>query len=169
MAAMVGVMRNMRNIRLGSKEPYGSPNKDRWGIDIESAIAEMLVAREFNQYWHTVGEGNIQQLPGDAGFLQVRWTSHKNGHLLMHQRDKDDVPYILVIGSYPEYVIQGWVMGKEGKQAKYWQGPNSILVPRPCYCIPQSELRPIDELREVLTVHRETIRERYSHLFCNGE
>ena len=73
-------------------------------------------------------------LPG----IDVRCTTYANGRLLLDYKDKADRPYVLVIKQHPNrFTIAGWCYGREGKQRKYWNDH----LPRPCYAVPQSDLR----------------------------
>lgn len=42
----------------------------------------------------------------------------------------------------PTFKMVGWILGKEGKQDKYWRDN----VPRPCYMVRQEDLRNMDDL-----------------------
>lgn len=129
----------------------GKVLEDSLGIDIQGAEAELAVAKAFKLPW----DGMFLALERwfdwrDAGHdvsgLEVRSTRHERGRLILHPTDKDDSPYILVLAHLrPIYVLAGWNFGREGKNPEFWE---DVGYGRPCYYLPQSELRPMDELLE---------------------
>lgn len=139
MAAMAGIMRRISAIRKGRKEPYGTPKADLWGNDIESSGAEAAVAKALNLYWTSVKE---KVGPGDVGNFEVRSTNRADGSLIVHDRDPDDVPFILVRGTFPDYEIVGWMFGRDAKDEKYrFRGDG-----RPAFFVPGTHLRDVEEL-----------------------
>lgn len=77
---------------------------------------------------------------GDLGpGLQVRFTEHERGRLLLHESDEDDHLFILVTGQFPVYMVRGQISGAEGKRV----GVVRELRPgRPCVCVEQHQLEP---------------------------
>ena len=116
--------------------------------DIEGAEGEMAVAAALGldspaekaaalpiSMWD---KWKLTRAATDLPGIEVRCTTYANGRLLLDYKDKDDLPYVLVIKKNPNrFTIAGWCYGKEGKQSKYW----TDHLPRPCYAVPQSELR----------------------------
>ena len=140
-AAQAGIMRRINAISRNLCEPYGTPKVDLWGNDIESSGAEAAVAKALGRYWSAVLQ-NTQDADGDVSGLEVRSTQRSDGRLIIHDRDKDDAPYILVRGAFPNYEICGWVLGRDAKKDKYRFNGDG----RSAYFIPSNELRPIEEL-----------------------
>lgn len=145
-AAIGGVMRRLAAIKGDKSSPWGEPESDadKWGFDIESNAAEQKVAKWLNVY-HYAYSNNPRKLPGDAGEYQVRHTRLRNGSLILHERDKDDATFILVVGDYPKQKIVGWIKGIDGKQQKFWDSTKA----RPAYFIKQAALRSPEELLEL--------------------
>jgi hypothetical protein len=139
-AATAGVMRRLNAIKHGRQDAYGQSPLDRWGMDIESSAAELLVAKKLGLYWNYFSE-DPSSLEGDVGKVQVRHTARADGCLLLHDRDKSDVPFVLVVGHYPALRIVGWCLGSYGKDKRYWREDTG----RPAYFVPQSDLRPMEE------------------------
>lgn len=147
-AVIIGGMR-----RIGSKArcrtaPYGDPQANLWDIDIEAAGAELAVAKAMGVYW--TGICGYPEPAGDVGGLEVRSTKRMDGRLILHDRDKDDAPYILVRGAMPIYQIVGWIYGRDGKQERYLFHGDGRSAHRRAYFVPVEALRGMDEL----IVHR---------------
>lgn len=141
LAAQAGIMRRISAIKRKRCEPFGTPKSDLWGIDIESCIAEYLVARAFNLAWIPYRQ-NPKEIEADVGTnVQVRSTSLENGSLILHKEDKDTDIFVLVIGQSLDKRIAGWIEGRNGKTESFWQTKTG----RPCYFVPQSHLRSIED------------------------
>lgn len=137
-AVVIGVERRLYALREGRRpSSYGNPEGDRWGADIEGACAEAAVAKALNRYW-SPAVGPVDRQSGDVGRLQVRGTKDHGNRLILHPDDADDVGYVLVTGTAPDYVLRGWIWGREGKDERYWCDPGTS---RPAYFVPQERLR----------------------------
>lgn len=140
-AAQAGIMRRISAIKKQRNEPFGTPSTDLWDVDIESCIAEYLVAKAFNMAWIPYRENPIE-IQADVGAnIQIRSTKLQYGNLILHEEDKDDHFFVLVIGTGLDKRIVGWITGEDGKQQMYWQTKTG----RPCYFVPQSRLHSIEE------------------------
>ena len=137
LAAQAGIMRRISAIKNKRQERYGTPAEDLWGNDIESCIAEMLVARAFNVNWTPYAD-DPRTIKADVGEnIQVRSTRRNDGCLLLHPHDKDDQLFVLVTGSGVNKTIKGCIKGADAKKPKYWRESTG----RPCYFVPQSALK----------------------------
>ena len=131
--------------------PDGKVLSDGLAIHIKGAEAELATAKGFNLPW----DGKFFDLEKwedwrenghDVCGLEVRSTPHKNGCLLIHDSDKDNSPYVLVLThERPKFILAGWCFGREGKCQELWR---DVGYGRPCYFIPQDMLRSIAELKE---------------------
>ena len=140
-AAQAGIMRRISAIKKQRIEPFGTPSTDLWGIDIEACIAEYLVAKTLNMAWIPYRE-NPLEIQADVGTnIQIRSTKLQHGSLILHEEDKNDHFFFLVIGTGLDKCIAGWITGEDGKLRKYWQTKTG----RPCYFVPQSHLHSIEE------------------------
>lgn len=140
-AAQAGIMRRISAIKKDRCEPFGSPKSDLWGVDIESCIAEYLVAKAFNLPWIPYRE-NPKEIKADVGEnIQVRSTHLENGSLILHKEDDNDHIFVLVIGVGINKRIAGWIKGEDGKNKNFWQTKTG----RPCYFVPQSHLHSIED------------------------
>lgn len=137
MATDSGQARYDRRREAGSKQRYGRNADDHTvELEIEAIGAEMAVARVLNRTWE---DQDTPDYDGDVGErVQVRHTRHTNGQLLLHPDDKDNHAFFLVTGTFPNYNVVGWLMGKQAKSV----GEIKELQPgRPCVCVQQKDLR----------------------------
>ena len=51
--------------------------------------------------------------------IEVKFTSHQNGHLIVDEASNDDDVAVLVMGRNPHYYLIGWMPVKMAKVAKY--------------------------------------------------
>lgn len=140
MAVFVGAQRHVDNLLSGRADQKKEPPEGEWERHVRGAIGEQVVAKRYGKYWS--GElGDIKA--DDVGTLQVRATWRDNGHLIMHDSDKDHRIYILVTGRGPTFNLRGWLFGRDCKFKKWWPGRNPD---RPAYWLPQSVLNKMDYL-----------------------
>jgi hypothetical protein len=155
LVAHIGATRRVSAIFRGRKVPYGEvPSETEWGIDIEGAGAEYVVAQYLDLFWG--GCVVMGQAPADVGaHVQVRQTTRANGRLIVHDSDRDDQPFVLVRGCLPNLEMVGWIMGHAAKQ-RPMEDPKGG---RPAYFVPDGELRAMDELRRLLGTANDNHRE----------
>ena len=130
-AAYVGMRRNAEALFMGRKPrfPERTPG-ELWGFHIESAHAEMCVAKVLGLYW---GYGvNTFHTPDIAGtHIEVRWSTRDN----LKVRPDDTGIVISVKGTCPNYEVVGWIMAEEAKQERW-----KCNRPPVCYFVPHNEL-----------------------------
>lgn len=139
-AAMVGAKRNIeaKIRRLPDKHGFKG---NGWDAHIEGACGEIAVAKVLNVFWN--GSINTYKQLGDVSGLEVRTRSDLNYDLIIRDGDNSEAIYVLVVGRCPTYRVIGWLRGGDGKKAEYRQ----TYGDRPgAYFVPQSALRPIEEL-----------------------
>ena len=126
-AGLVGLMRQMVNHK---HDAYGAEFGNPWGSHVLGAIGELAVAKWLNMYWHPhVGRYDAD----DVGPFQIRTSSRVAGDLILHPRDADAKPFILVTGVGPRFYICGWCLAAEGKLREYWRDPAGG---RPAFFVP---------------------------------
>lgn len=141
-AAHVGQMRRVESMRRGCTRADGTTPE--WNTDVEGAAAEMAVAKLLGRYWS--GSVNAFHDP-DVGIIGVRHTTRPDGKLIVRDRDKDDVLYVLVTGSNGSYTIHGGIMGADARALdEYRRNPNGW---GDAWFVPQSELAPLTDLTGV--------------------
>ena len=92
-------------------------------------------------FWD-LGKNSLKSIPGDVGELQIRSVLSSRPHeLRLHERDRDDQIFVLVVRSEPKYELAGWLYAKEGKQAKYWRHWRNGTY---AYFVPLKDLKPIE-------------------------
>lgn len=140
-AALVGVMRQVTNLRDAREDAYGCRRDDGWRAHIEGACGECAVAKFLGMYWN----GSLGKLrAADVGTLQVRTRSRHDYDLIVHPGDEDDSPFVLVTGTAPVYVLRGWIRGRDAKLPEFWSDPAGG---RPAFFMPQSRLRAMRDLK----------------------
>jgi hypothetical protein len=114
--------------------------RHKWGAteqpdDVGAAFAEATFAKWINRWW--LG-GPVGPARYDVGDVQVRWTKHTGGHLLLHPEDHPEDRCVLVVGEPPKMMIAGYV-----RRIGDFQKPEffrTVVPGRPCYWIPQAKL-----------------------------
>ena len=132
-------MNMKRSINAKHGAPEGAGGEE---LHILAAQGEMAVAKALNLFWSgTVGEYGAIDV---GGAVEVRTRSQQWHELIIHEDDRDDVPFVLVLGgNAPLMFLAGWIWGREGKQPKFWKDP---AKGRPAYFVPRSGLRPMADL-----------------------
>lgn len=137
--ALIGCMRQVSALKKGSQNAYGYDGKTDWQINIEGCLAEMAVAQYRGVFW----DGRVGVIgPGDVGHIEVRSTVLDDGCLIVHPKDGDDVPFVLVTGQNGKYELRGWLYGREAKHDCYWRKSTG----RPAWFVPQGRLHAIEDL-----------------------
>jgi hypothetical protein len=133
MGALVGVHRRVAS--LGFKDNHGYNDADGWTVDIEGACAEVAFAKATRRYW----DGGVATFKAaDVGkSIQIRYTPHEDGCLIVRDADPGEHAYILVTGKAPDFRIIGGMRGEEAKAERWKRAPNG----RPAaYFVPQAAL-----------------------------
>jgi len=144
LAAFAAVDRRIMHLYRGTSDHHGRPSRDRgWEIDIQGVLGEFAVAKLFDTYW----SGGMAKVDtdGDVARLQVRASTLPHAGLIVYKDDPDEVPFVLVVGVPPRFVIPGWVIGADAKQDRYWRSD----LHDPAFVVPQAALRPVDEFVSV--------------------
>lgn len=137
-AALVGVMRQIQNLKAARRDSYGADvmTLDGWGIHIEGAGGEMAVAKVRDRFWGGVGVFRGADVAG----LQVRTGARPTHRLIIHPEDLDAAVFVLVTGRLPTYTVKGWILGADAKRPEWWEDPTGS---RPAFFVPQAALNPM--------------------------
>jgi hypothetical protein len=141
-----GMARSRGARRRKGKHLYGwNPDPRRQAeIDATSAVAEFFVSVVTGRRWLSNGLEPDDPSEGDIeGGLEVRHTDRLDGCLIIHPKDSDEHPFVLVVGEVRQMRIVGYLPGREGKKKRYWRVRG---VRCPAYFVPQQVLRPIGDL-----------------------
>jgi hypothetical protein len=135
--AQAGLARRLRAISKENRPAHGYDNSANWQLDIEGALSEMAVAKALGRYW-----GGGSDAREDVGRVQVRSTPRLDGSLILHPGDPDAAPFVLAVGGEGSYRLAGWILGQDGKRREWWRTDTG----RPAFFVPQSALRPMEEM-----------------------
>ena len=139
LGAMAGVHRRVEYLKSGLSNRYQPSMEQIWGAQIEGALAEQALAKGLNKYFSGKGEFGQSDLDED---IECRATSWPDGRLILHDADKDEARYYLLVGEVGHYRIIGSLYGWEGKKKEYLDDPNQ--TGKSAYYVPQSELEPYE-------------------------
>ncbi len=146
-AAIVGVYRNVRNIKRGWKPKYNQTTASLFGDHILGCLGECAFAKWKGDYWTGVSNKWQELQSGDVGGFEVRAANMHHFRMLMHPGDHDDRIYILATIETPEIVhIQGWKLGRDCKREEWWDEPRKG---RACFCVPQANLEPMETFNQL--------------------
>jgi hypothetical protein len=126
---------------LINKNTRADGTKTTWDEDINGAIGEYIASIGLEKEWNLPGGVGQSDL---VGGIEVRTVMSEDRRLLIKPKDKDDSPYVLVIGTNNHLVwrITGYLHGRDGKKAIF----KDYLLP--IYLVDQAYLHPILELKE---------------------
>ena len=104
-------------------------------LDAEAAGAEMAVAKYLGIYWGAdFGHNGVDIAPN----IDVKFTKHLTGRLLVFTDADPDRKYVLVTGEMPTYNIIGWMLGHDAKKDEFLDTPDRRRPP--VYAVPQERL-----------------------------
>lgn len=146
-AADHGVVRRMQALAGSAGDRNGAPGDGPWQNDIDSAIAELCVAKALNRY--PLGAAGIG-LGDVGGIVEVRSTKYAAGHLIIRPRDLEehpDSPMILVTGADAMWrEIRGWRRCSDAPTIGEAEGGER----GECWKVAQRDLLPLETLTEGL-------------------
>lgn len=128
-------------------------------MDRQGACAEYAACKAFGLAWDGKLFSNVEwkkweQAGGkDCGCFEVRSTKYTHGHMPLFEKDKNNYAYVLItVQDEYHYTVVGWLWGAEGKKQEYWADPAHLN--KPYYCVPQSRLRSIDSLQNLVDEYK---------------
>lgn len=86
--------------------------RSTWDNEIEGACAELAWCKARGIYWAGVADIRAK----DNREVEIRWTKHEDGGLIIYPHDKDDSIYVLAKGFAPDFRFVGWLNGARGKE-----------------------------------------------------
>lgn len=117
---------------------------------ITGALCEKAASKATGLPWKRE-LGNFKK--ADVGPHEVRATTWTVGKLRLNMKGtKPEKAYILVVDQRPFFTLAGWLWAEEGMKPKYW-GNHYGHWNKPCWGIPQEDLRPISTLPEILAIN----------------
>jgi hypothetical protein len=152
LSGWIGLGRTVQSRKRGWQERDGQKDSSlRWNPSVEGAMAEAAVAQYLDAFWSGARLGSIDK--HDIGNVEVRSTHHRDGHMHIYARNDDACPFVFVVTDFGSLScnIMGWIYARDAKRSEW------IREGRPggaCYWVPQSALRPMEELRFILNEER---------------
>ena len=141
LASDVGRRRNVEAIR--KKCVRSVVATDEWTSHILGALGELAFCKATGRYW--CGSVNTFKGPDVGMSIQVRTRSKHTQDLIVRPKDGDSDVFVLVTGGPSEFMLHGWMLGKEAKQEKYLTNPGGYGT---AYFVPASELHPMSKFPE---------------------
>lgn len=138
----VGAARQTQALDEGLRSRGFMTADKQWGIHIIGALGEKAAAKALGVYFsETVGtfHNGVPDLKG----LEVRTRSKHDYDLLVRPDDDDDIPYVLVTGTGPEFHVWGWMTGAEAKQDR-WSKTHGNRPP--AFFVPKEHLHDLEDL-----------------------
>ncbi len=121
----VGLERTiLRKANTGDVSNFGQVYKNWHELvwqEAEAACAETAVANYFGDYAFVPKIPNVHEEADVGENIEVKWTKHANGHLILQNRGPgrpNDVA-VLVTGWSPVYILLGWMPVHMAKVPKY--------------------------------------------------
>lgn len=111
LAASHGLLRRYEKL-AGRRGDRIQKERSNWDNEIEGACAELAWAKYSGSYWSGVEKLRAK----DGAGVEVRWTKHKEGGLIIYDTDDDSAVFVLAKGFAPEFSFVGWLRGKEAKK-----------------------------------------------------
>jgi hypothetical protein len=127
----VSTMKNQQMRGLGDLDPW-----QRILLDVDGCGAEIAVAKNLGVYWGgAFGQGGVDIEPN----IDVKFTKHEKGRLLVRPGADPQTKFVLVRGGMPNYEIMGWMWGADAMVPEFLDKPD---WKRPeIYCVPEDKLR----------------------------
>lgn len=156
-AAQVASLRHRSHRKTGRPDFKSRPQDDGKKLDLYGALAEKAVAVAVGRPWDgsfkPMSEWDIWRRDGhDVSGLEVKSIRISGRCLILHDHSKPELPAVLVhIVSRDRYYLVGWCFTRDGQKEEYQLGDGDI--PRGCYMVPQSDLRPMAELFALIGVN----------------
>lgn len=145
---MVGIQRQIEDIKWGNHEKYGAKKDLAWQRHIEGALTECAMAKFLNVYWNKAK----WNLP-DVGDVDVRASSVFDSELIIRKNDDPDKKYYLLIGINGEYEIKGWLYGRDAMKDQFWTSKDTGRPP--AWFFPQSYLNPLDGKSPLMALEKD--------------
>jgi len=110
-AAFHGVDRRTKKLE-GKRGDREQKDRSTWDNEIEGACAELAWCKFRKCYWS--GLSGLRSR--DGGLVEIRWTKHSDGGLIVYKNDRPDAIFVLARGFAPTFFFVGWIRGVAAKE-----------------------------------------------------
>ena len=117
---------------------------DNTKTQIMSVAAEIAVARYFNLHSFEPRNGTFKDEADVGENVEVRYSEHNQGDLIIRPRDRNKDYAVLVTGTFTQLYLMGWHDVASAKTQAYLKD----YAPG-CWWVPHSELLPMNELHMI--------------------
>lgn len=136
LAASHGVLRRYEKL-AGKRGDRIQKMQSDWVNEIEGACAELAWAKHREQFWT-----GVSALKANDGVgVEIRWTRHADGGLIVYEHDDDNAVFILAKGFAPQYKFVGWMRGREAKAASNRTNFGLLVPAGKLHAMPQAVAR----------------------------
>ncbi len=120
-ATIVGTARSRHARGKGYRDRSHVATDERLQTDIDAAGAELAASKFIGRRW-TMSIGEVFAEPDLEPNVEVRFTRHQGGGLIVREQDTVDRVYMLLVGSIPTYRVAGWIKGEEARRDEHrWE------------------------------------------------
>ena len=145
LAACGGICLRLKSLSAGMQDTHPNAAEDAWTYQIEGVAGEMAFCAALG-LWYPFRVGAVNG--ADVRGVEVRTMRRHHWDLKVKLDANDETPHVLVTGRIPHFEVRGWVFGHEAKREEWIRDYQNRG--QPAYYVPQSQLRPLDELRGLL-------------------
>jgi len=143
-AARVGLAR-AENAKLGNyahRVPSISPNNyfDDMLLHVTATGAEIAVARALGLSDFMPTTKSFKHDADIGQSIEVKWTKWLDGHLIIHNHDRDTDIAILCVGTAPNYQVIGYIPISAAKKPRFKHSKSES------WWVSQINLRPVETL-----------------------
>ena len=97
LAASHGLLRRYEKLQ-GKRSDRIQKERSNWDNEIEGACAELAWAKHLGVYWSGVSDLKAK----DGADMEVRWTKHEEGGLIIYPHDDGRSVFVLAKGFAPK-------------------------------------------------------------------
>lgn len=144
-----GVLLHSLSLKMGLVDRMYKPGGDPVRINQVGQLGERVAAKALDLYWS--GAARTFSAPDLSHNIEVRTVSNPGWGPKVRKRDAPDKRVVAVHvpdgGLVRDFEVLGWVLAGDVKKKEYWVTPYGRGG---FYAVPGSEMRPIEELRELI-------------------
>jgi hypothetical protein len=146
-----GARRQRVNEEKGLRGRNNGPRFGKKALDVHllGAAGEMAVASHLGLKHELYRETEAKRGSCDLPGIDVKTRSKHCRDLIVQKRESPEKLYVLVTIEKGTTLIHGWCKGEDAMKDEYWA---DYAGGRPAYFMPQSKLRPMEELQSAQAV-----------------